>query len=231
MKKMLILSLLSSLGATLLITAGCSVDSADSVSRTVPINVEGVYSNPNGAFVSRQSGARVSTMNVRQGGDKLEAVDNNNKIFRGTIGNATANQASFTLNGETTAGNKVTISGTFDVSGGNGTMRGTWIEDGLFGTVYATATGLPDPPPVTDLTLTSPSGNINAVLGVGSNRVFSASGGNGTFSWTRSNSGIGTLSATTGASVTYTASSAGNQTITVTSGDGKTATATFTQTQ
>lgn len=62
----------------------------------------------------------------------------------------------------------------------------------------------------------SPSGNQTLVVGL--TRLFSVAGGDGTFTWSLSNSAIGSLSSTTGGTSTYTSSAAGNQVITVSSG-------------
>jgi hypothetical protein len=129
-----------------LLSVSCSVDSADNVIRSVTANVAGVYRNSDanqngGAFVSQQSGAPVTSLNLRQNGDQLEGVDNNNIVFRGTIGNVSGTSASFNLEGNTTAGNRALISGNIEIGGGQGTMRATWVEDALFGTVYGVANG------------------------------------------------------------------------------------------
>ncbi|HMO52450.1 MAG TPA: hypothetical protein PKE26_14630 [Kiritimatiellia bacterium] len=146
MKKLVLASaLVAGLAAGLLLTA-CNVDSANSTARLVNINVSGVYRNSEadqngGVFVSRQSGTRTEFLNLRQTGDQLEGVDNNNIVFRGTIGNVIENNASFNLEGSTTAGNRVQISGRIEAASGQGTMRATWIETGLFGNVYGVADG------------------------------------------------------------------------------------------
>lgn len=137
---------ISCLAAFTLLTA-CNLESANSVSRTVGADVNGVYSydsgecSNNGKFVSANTGAPVTSFDLRQTGDNLEAIDNNGIIFRGTIGVVFDDTASFTLEGNTTAGNSVTVSGTIEVGGGEGVMRATWIEDSLFGTVCGTANG------------------------------------------------------------------------------------------
>ncbi len=125
---------------------GCSIDSANDVTRTVDANVAGLYRYDatvcsEGRFVTRNSGSTVSSLNVMQAGDQLEAIDNNGIIFRGTIGNVNDSSASFNLDGVTTAGNDVLITGTINISGNQGVMRGTWVEDAFFGTVCGTADG------------------------------------------------------------------------------------------
>lgn len=132
--------------AALTILSACSVDSADSVIRSVGADVDGVYqhdgsANNGGKFVSQNTGAQVTSLDLRQDGDQVQAIDNNGIVFRGTIGNVVDNNASFTLSGSTTAGSGVTISGNIEIGGGQGVMRATWIEDSLFASVYGVANG------------------------------------------------------------------------------------------
>lgn len=132
--------------ASLVLVTACDVESANSVSRTVGANVSGVYSGDSGQcsqskLVSANSGGAVTTLDVRQTGDQLEAIDNNGIIFRGTIGSVFDSSVTFTLEGSTTLGGGVVISGTITVGGGEGVMRGTWIEDNLFSTVCGSANG------------------------------------------------------------------------------------------
>jgi hypothetical protein len=203
--------------ATILLTAGlfltaCRIDSPDSTSRNVQINVAGNYSV---TITPPNSGARITSLNVIQDGSSLQAVDNNGLIFRGNIGSVTAQtSASFTLKGQTTAGAEGVISGTFNVSGNSSRMQGTWAEPSLFGTVSGSATV--EQSDQSALTVT-PSGPVT--VGVGSKTNFSASGGTGTFSWSISDTTLGSLNQNSGASVEYTATTlSGAQTLTVTSG-------------
>ncbi len=128
---------------------GCEVGSSDEVLRDVSISVEGFYSNDDGKMVSTNTGAPVTSMNVIQDGDQLQGIDNNGMVFSGNLGSgvtasgSTSSALSFTLEGNTTVGADVIISGTFSVSGGSSTMKGTWIEDAFLATVYATAS-VPD---------------------------------------------------------------------------------------
>lgn len=132
---------------SLLIYTGCSVDSADSVIRSVSINVGGVYRynesacGGNGRFVSANSGSPVISFDLRQAGDTLEAIDNNGSIYRGTIGNVQETVASFNLEGITTAGNRALVSGNITVNGNQGLMQATWIEDSFFATLCGSSTG------------------------------------------------------------------------------------------
>lgn len=211
----------------LFVGSGCELDSADSTVREVGIIVQGYYTNPDGGrIVGRNSGAPITSLDIRQFGDQLEAIDNNNQVFRGTIGNASQNNASYTLEGYTTAGKWGIMSGVFEVSGSSSTMRGTWIEDDFYSTVYATAT-VPTNGGGGGASLTiSPS---SATLSSNNQtQVFTASGGSGSYTWSLS-SNTGTVSPTTGSSVTYTRTSSGNNTITVTDSKGNTKSATITQ--
>ena len=130
--------------------AGCDFG-VDDVIRDVSLSVEGTYENGSHAIVTRNSGALVMWLAVRQDGDQLEAVDNNGAIFSGSLTEAVEGQsASFELDGSSTAGAEVTISGSFSISGTTSTMRGTWIEPALVGAVYGTAevfvpTNAPEP--------------------------------------------------------------------------------------
>lgn len=121
---------------------GCNGDSAESLSREIGIDISGYYANNGGNLAGNQTGNPVTGFDVRQQGAKLEAVDSNGILFKGSI-DAVADQYPFTLNGETTIGQKVTISGNFNVNGTSSAMQGTWIEDSLTGSFYAMAT-IPD---------------------------------------------------------------------------------------
>ncbi|MCF7839084.1 MAG: hypothetical protein K9N49_10695 [Candidatus Marinimicrobia bacterium] len=212
---------------------GCEIDSAESAVRQVNLNVAGIYRNPNsgGLVVTGSSGAPISQFDLRQTGDRLEAIDNNTRVYRGSIGSVTEGTtpvASITLEGTTTAGQRATLSGTIEVSGTDATMRGTWVEDALYGTVYGKATVDPTPtnPPIGSLTIT-PAGPLS--LTVGATQSFTASGGAGTsYSWSLSSSSLGALNGTTGATVEYTAAASGNQTVSVSDGEA-TATVAITQ--
>lgn len=215
---------------------GCSVDSADEFIRDVTVNFSGFYvGRNNGVLVSANSGKPITTLDLRQNGDRLEAVDNNGRIWRGSLGEVQGGSSSFELNGQTTDGTEATFSGsitssdggsadTGSVSNAEGTMQGTYIEPNRFATFYGTAT-IPGSSggdngggdgtsltinPSTDQTITAASGQI----------TFTASGGSGSYTWNRSNSTLGSLNATTGSSVTYTRSgtAAGTQTITLSDG-------------
>jgi hypothetical protein len=237
------------MGGTLLFL-GCEGDSSESIIRNVLLNVSGLYRPPSGntTIVSGNTGAPVTQLDLRQTGDKLEAIDNNNLIFKGSIGRATEEQAGFTLNGQTTAGQGVTISGTITVPSGtgDGTMQATWIEPSLFAQLYAEAS-VPVNDPVStngtdgtdgvttngtdngngtvtngtsDVSITPTSATIDVTDGTDLSRSFTASGGDGSYSWFISSQTLGTLTES-GASATYTANEVtGIQSLTVFDGTG-----------
>ena len=156
---------------------GCRIDSADSVSRNVGVNVNGLYRNNGSRVVSRNSGAAITQFNIIQDGGRLQAIDNNGQIFRGDIGSVsgqegTGRSATFTLQGETTVGAEAVITGTFTVNGGQSIMQGTWAEPAMFGTVTATAASGPqpddpdpDPDPDPDNNITTPNANLGIQMG------------------------------------------------------------------
>lgn len=142
---------------------GCEVDSANEVQRTVGVDFTGFYRNPNTSpqvtstgsgtnkvvvtnavsqnVTSRNSGTPISSLDLRQGGDRLEAVDNTGNIWTGSLGEFNGASSSFELVGRTTAGTEGRFSGTLSTTAGStlGTMTGTYIEDAFYGTFYATA--------------------------------------------------------------------------------------------
>jgi hypothetical protein len=225
---------------------GCETGgSADSTIRQVSANFTGVYENDGQPLASSQSGAEITVLSLRQTGDRLEAFDNRDLVWKGTIGEVFVTdegggaRAPFTLEGRTTAGAKVTISGTLfaennsDSAGANAVMTGTWIEDTLFATFYAEGTVASIVVPdnngggtnTTDVAI-SPS---SATLTInGETRQFSASGGDGSYTWQLSNNN-GAISPTTGSTVTYTRNAAGNNTITVRDGSGNSQSVTISQ--
>ena len=239
--------------------AACDVDSTDSTTAVVSDNSGTIYSyaglymrdtsssNGNAALVypeGQQSGIVLTWMRLLQYGSVLEAYDNADQNWSGSISAQNGAVASFSLSGKTSAGASVEIVGTLtsgssssgstngatQVSATTATMDASWLETGFSGTIIARATT--SPATVTsnatkDISIspTSVSLDSNTVT-----QVFTASGGNGTNTWTLSSTKYGTLSATSGSQVTYTASNVvGTVTITVTdsSGDSASATATY----
>lgn len=210
-----------------LVWAGCDVGSPDTVIRGVSVNVEGYYAGQltDGRLTSQNTGAPVTSLNLRQNGEELEAVDNNGIIFRGRISGESSSRAPFTLAGTTSAGQAVTISGAIAVNGTSGSMSGTWIEPTLYGTIQAVATVSTNSNSGTSLAL-SPAGPVT--MGTSGTQTFTVSGGAGSYAWSLSASSLGSLNSSIGASVVYTASGTGSQTITVTD-SSSTATAHITQ--
>ncbi len=208
----------ASVAGLALIWAGCEIGSPDQTIRQVGINIAGFYANPEGRVVSRNTGAPIETLNVIQNGDQIEAVDNNGRVFRGRIGSVSGGQASLTLEGRTTAGQVGVIQATVDVSGNTATMRGTWIEATLYGTVYGQATVPTNAGGGGTGNLTiSPSGVITVARG--SSTQFTASGGTGSYTWSVAIPSLGSILGS-GSSVVYQAgNTSGTQTVRVASGN------------
>ncbi|MBP7829889.1 MAG: hypothetical protein KA248_08230 [Kiritimatiellae bacterium] len=211
---------------------GCEVGSADSVVRMLGIDFSGFYqgtgANGTGMVSPPNSGDEVTLLNLRQNGDQLEAVDNNGIVFRGTLGNLVDTTASFTLEGRTTIGRSVTISGTLNGEGTDGTMRGTWIEPNQYSTLYAVGTINPSPTGVVGEITISPDGDT--LYSNQNSRVFTCNDtGSSPFTWTVGNSSRGGVSPGTGTSVTYTRTASGDNTLTVTDAAGRTDTVTIFQ--
>ena len=216
--------------AALALSSGCDLDSSDDVVRNVGVDYTGQYSNGGAPIISRNTGENITSLNLRQNGSGLEAVDNHGIVFRGSISQVIDGEANFTLKGRTTAGAEGTISGILRANGTSGTISGTWVESTVFGDVTATGsirgtidaapgdggTNPPDPGNgITTLSL-SPSGTVS--IATGASQTFTATGGSGSYSWAIGNSGIGSVNRTSGTSVTYTASAAGTQTLSVNDG-------------
>ena len=215
--------------AGLALFAGCEVDSASDVQREVGVDFTGFYKNDQGgAIVSKNSGSSITSLDLRQGGDRLEAITDDGIIFKGSIGTFDGTTASFELNGKTTVGNKATISGTLTTSGGTdtnssgstkGTMQGTWIEDSFYATVRAVATI----PGISsgggggsgDFSITASS----TTVAVGGSIQLTATGNSGTVNWTTQN-GRGHFSSSSGTAVSFTRDVAGTEVITGTDSDG-----------
>ncbi|MFH0981194.1 MAG: hypothetical protein V2A79_06630 [Planctomycetota bacterium] len=205
---------------------GCELESANSVTRESGIYVAGVYQHPTAGslLVSENSGEDITRFDLRQSGDQLEAVDNNDSVWRGTLGKESDTLATYVLSGKTTAGEDATADGTIEVSGSAGTMRGTWTEASVYGTIYGQATvplaptNQPSPTNgttnVVALSISPPSPTLNSD---GDTKQFTASGGTEsgyTWSVTDVNKGI-LVGGNTGSSVTYQRVAAGNNTIKV----------------
>lgn len=229
--------LAAALSATLCLgLAGCDVDSTNT-SSVVSNNAGTVYdfsalyraNNDNAAGdgylvypSEKQSGQKLTWMRIVQNGSSLQGYDNAGQNWNGAISGIEDTVARFSLEGRTTAGASVTIAGTMSYASEQSTISASWLESTGFsgnffakGTVSSPATN----PPVSSVTI-SPS---SATIGEGQARTFTASGGNGTYTWAHSGS-CGTLSGSTGSTVVYTHVSSGTDTLTVNS-NGKSASA------
>lgn len=212
------------LAAMTVLLTGCDIDSAENAARNPGINVEGFYvGQGDGPVVPTTSGAPVLNMNLTQNGDQLQVIENNGIIFRGSLGQVVDTRASFTLTGRATSGQEVTISGTFTVNGTTSSMQGSWIEPTLVSTVFGTATVAEAPTPP-DNGPDNPDGGeprvsvspSTATLAIGENETFTASGGNGSFTWSQSSTrGTLTLSGSGNSTARFTATVQGSTTLTV----------------
>ena len=208
-----------SLVALLAGLTGCEVGSADSVINEVDLNFSGYYDAKTDSgvpFVNpANSGALVTSFILRQNGSQLEAIDNNNQVFRGSINNFDElnSIASFVLEGATTIGRNVTISGTLTGEGTSGIMEGTWVEPNMYARIYGDAVINPQTnQPSTEVKVTSDKSS----LANSEQANLTATGGSGSYSWQAS--GFGTLSTSNGSSAVFTcnSSSSGSATITAT---------------
>jgi hypothetical protein len=230
-----LLSFTAGLVALSLAFIGCELDNADSVTRDVDADFTGFYTGNSGPLVSDNSGAEVSSLNLRQTGDEIELIDNNGLVFRGTLGEVTTDggtaTASFQFTGQTTAGQDVTGSGTLVGQGTSGTMTGTWIEPSLYGTISGIAvinpvvTNSPNPNPTQSVALAI-SPTSKTLSNNGDSQTFSATGGSGTYSWSIANVNLGGINNPTGPSTFYQRNAnTGTNTIKVTDTLGATASA------
>ena len=215
--------------STALLYLGCEIDSADEFLRNVTTDFTGFYDNPNGGnLVEKNSGEAITTLDLRQTGDRLEAVDNNGSIWRGTLGEVRNGTTTFSMDGRTTDGTEGTFSGTLSSSDGGtsasgttasvqGTMQGTYIEFDRFSTFYGTATipgtsgGSDGGGDGTGVAISASSSQITNATG---SITLSASGGSSPYSWSIT-SGGGALSDTStgeGESTTYNRNSAADGT-------------------
>ena len=178
----------------------------------------------------KQSGETVTWLRLLQYGSSLQGYDNASQTWNGEITVQNAEVASFNLQGRTTAGATVNIAGTMSYASEISTMDAAWIEPTFAGSIFAKATVAPavtsSPPDKLTIDPTSASLSTNDIT-----QVFTVSGGTSPYSWALSSSSLGSLSSSSGSSVTYTAAHvAGTNTITVkdSSSNSVTATATYT---
>jgi hypothetical protein len=217
---------------------GCEVDSSsDNFLRNVSINFSGFYRNTltnDAPIVSRNTGSRIFTLDLRQTGDQLDAVDNNGLIWRGKIGEVFDTIASFTLEGTTTAGNRGTFTGSLTAEGittgsnavsanAKGTMTGTYAEPDLFSAFYAQAT-IPGAIP-TGGGGGGGGGSLNvsgaSTLSVGSTSSYTVTGGTAPYAWQASAGSFNPANPTGTTAIFRAPSNTTTVTITVTDSEGK----------
>ena len=131
--------------ASLVGFVGCELDSADSFTREVEgrVDFSGFYTGDEGHLIRpANSGLRVTSLNLFQSGDQLEAICNNRHRYKGSLHEVRDKASGFTMIGRTSAGKDVTLTGTLTADGTSGKMRGTWIESDRYCQVYGIATGL-----------------------------------------------------------------------------------------
>lgn len=239
-----------------LLLAACDVDSVDSTTAVLSDNAGTIY-NYSGLYMSasnaagstngyvplvfpadQQSGESVTWLRLLQYGSALEAYDNVNLVWEGSISVQNGAVASFSLRGKTTAGASVDIVGTLSTSSSSSststsgstqvasteaTMNATWIEPSFSGSIFAMATVSPaiTSSPPAELVIDPDSASLNTNRPT---QVFTASGGTEPYAWTASG---GTLSASSGPTVTFTSSQTAG-TITVTDANSNSATASIT---
>jgi hypothetical protein len=125
----------------------CEINSGNDTVRNVTVNIAGTYRNESG-IPSRQSGAPTTRLSLTQSGDQLFGVDEHGIRWSGRITRAEGNTfASLTLQGGTTAGGEVTLTGTVSVDGTTARFTGIWIEPGFTSNFSAEASVTPAPSP------------------------------------------------------------------------------------
>ncbi|NCC62202.1 MAG: hypothetical protein EOM12_14960 [Verrucomicrobiae bacterium] len=114
----------------------CEIDSGEHATRGVDIDVEGLYSG--GPLVSGNTDGSITSLDIHQAGDRLEAVDNRGILYKGTIGQVTAagESATYTIRGNNLNEVEITASGVFQMDGDKMVMTGTWIEPDKYCTIY-----------------------------------------------------------------------------------------------
>jgi hypothetical protein len=206
---------------------GCDVDSVDSTASVISDN-DGTIYNFSGLYLNNStngllplvfptngpSGKPITSLRLLQYGSVLEAFDSANQTWSGSISALQGGSATFGLSGHTTAGQAVEVAGTMTYSAQESTMNASWIEPTYFGTLYAKASV---PPAATNSSSSVSIDPSSAILTTSlPTRTFSATGGDGTYSWTHTGT-CGTLSGTSGSSIIYTRTSIGSDILTVTS--------------
>lgn len=218
--------------ALILLPCGCEIESSDSFARNVSVDFSGFYTacDENDSIVQQVTGARIRTLDLRQTGDQLQAIDNNSLVWRGALGEPQNGRSSFELRGRTTEGVEGIFSGTLSSSdggttnssgGANGSMTGTFIEPNLFSTFCANADipgtiddGNDDGGSGGDLSVSASPTTISSPTGTAS---LSVSGGTPPYTWSTPSAGTISLPPSgNGSSATYNRNSAANATVTLT---------------
>ena len=224
MTKAIYIRILPALAAALCLAA-CEIDSSNTSSIAADssgtvYDFTGLYAPTDNAEYlvypsSKQSGQKLMWMRITQDGTALQAFDNAGSHWSGAIDSISSATARFTLNGSTTAGAAVTISGLMSYADNASTISASWLENGGASANFFAHATVASPSTNVSGIVVSPS---SATLAMGGSKTFSASGGSGSYSWSSSSSCV-TLSSTSGSSVTATWSSTGSATLTVTSGE------------
>lgn len=221
--------------------AACDVDSVDSTTATLAdddgttYNFAGLYANntTNGLAplvfpAGKQSGTALTWLRLLQYGSVIEAYDNAGMTWAGSISTLQGGTANFSLRGRTTAGISTEIAGTLVYADQQSVMDAAWIEPTFSGNLYAIATVAPS-------ATNSPSSGVSispssaTLISSSPSVTFTASSTSGSYTWSVSDSTLGTLNTTSGSSVTYTSTKiAGINIITVRDGNNDTDTATAT---
>ena len=147
MKKPRLLYLLLSsliLGSVSLFFSACEISSGDETVREVSLRVSGNYVN-SGGIPTQQSGQLITSLFISQNGDQLNAIDNLGARWTGTIGRASGNLATLNLDGITSDGTPVVLTGNITIDGTTATLQGTWIEPVIRAAAFAQATVAPQP--------------------------------------------------------------------------------------
>ena len=152
------------------LSSGCDVDSTSgstsSSSGDQIFSFSGLYvsiSNGNALVfpAHRQTGTTLTWLRLLQYGSSLQGYDNASQSWSGEISSVQETTASFSLQGRTSAGAPVDISGTLTYDDQTSTMNAAWIEPSFSGSIFAQATVAPA---TTNMTPTnSPSTNTNTV--------------------------------------------------------------------
>jgi hypothetical protein len=166
---------------------------------------------------NRQSGKALTWLRLLQYGSVLEGYDNAGMNWEGSISSLSGSTAQFNLQGRTTTGAAVEITGALRYADQSSTMDATWIEPGFAGSIFARATVSPA---ITNTPATSVSMDPSTPVTLNSSILeesFSASGGSRSYRWSLSPDSYGSLDTYSGSKVTYTANgTTGTTTITVT---------------